>query len=78
MPSTSSHKDVADTLKEWPLQGQNNWKDLYTSEADEPISDAFKVELIKTGYLIQAAYKYLDIYDEPQWKGNLGPPVVYP
>ncbi len=47
------------------LQGEENWTGLFDSKAENPIPDPkFRQELIKTGYLVQAAYKYLDVYEQ--------------
>lgn len=36
---------------------------MYESQAEQPITDnKLRLKLVTTGYLIQAAYKYLTIY----------------
>ncbi len=47
------------------LQGSQDWTGLYskTSDVDNPVpDDTFREELLKTGYLTQAAYAYLGVY----------------
>jgi len=47
------------------LQGSHDWTGLYskTSDVDNPVpDDTFREELLKTGYLTQAAYAYLGVY----------------
>ena len=62
-------------LRRLCFQGLDNWKGLYIDDegADEPVRDEeFKEELTKTGYLIQAAYSYLDV------NKNLSPTMGLP
>ena len=52
-------------LRRAALQGSHDWTGLYKSQADQPIPDPdLRLELVKTGYLIQAAYKYLTDFRE--------------
>jgi len=61
LPISTAHNILGNFL----LQGSQDWRGLYskTSDADDPVPDeTFRQELLKTGYLTQAAYAYLGVY----------------
>ena len=58
------------------FQGHDNWAGMYANDADQPVTDKdFQEELTKTGYLIQAAYSYLGVYQENN--ATIGLPMVF-
>lgn len=69
-----------------PLQGEKNWAKLFDTTDPAPpggaiLDDSFRTELMKTGYLIQAAYDYYDHCTEQQQEDSIpedGLPIVSP
>ena len=48
---------------------------MFTNDADQPVTDKdLQAELTKTGYLIQAAYSYLKVYQDNN--ATIGLPMV--
>ena len=48
---------------------------MFTNDADQPVTDKdLQMELTKTGYLIQAAYSYLKVYQDNN--ATIGLPMV--